>query len=419
MQKIVGNVLVIAGTALRVAESPSVEVRHAGDGSLATIYSTNSVHASQVKSNPFSADADGQYEYYTPNTRFTRNITGGGITGTETISDVHAFDPASHGLGNLAGVTLTSVASADVLVFNSATNQWVNVSIGTMVGYLGGTYVNVTGVSCGNPSLKFNPTSGFPVLDVTMVGTGWVQAWRTSSGYGGARTDVGFVDGNTGRWSLNRLEMMRWGAVTAPAIVGSNDLDTGIWWRAANVLSLTASGGAGFLDLAGTYIAQNVPSYMPAGSLTAPSLANSNGARDGLYFAAGQVALTASGGHTTAILSNCGFIVNNRIWGDAGGLTTSSYVITADATLALTDIGKILVGSHNTAAIGVRIPASGTVNFPIGYSIFIKRTGVASVTVVASSNVTVVAAALGVASKGMVQLYVHSSNVWWVDGATF
>ena len=417
MQKITNNTILVDGTIVRIASAQTIEVR-LRDGQLATIYSTNSVHASQVKSNGFVADADGQYEFYIPNTRFDVNATGGGISGTESLTDLLAFDPASHGLGNLAGVTLTSVASADALIFNSATNQWVNVPLTTAFGYIGGLYVNLTTVSCGTPLIRGAAGSGFPTLDIVMTGTGWVQAWRTSSGMGGATANVGYISPD-GIW-MKRYFASAWGSVTAPSLVASNDLDTGIWWRAANVLSITASGGAGFIDLAGTYLAQNVPSYMPAGTLTAPSLTASASVRDGLYFpAANQVALTASGGFATAILSNCGFVVNNRIHGDAGGLTTSNYVISADATLALADQGKMIVGSHATVAIGIRIPATGTLIFPTGASIFLKRTAAASYTVVASSNVTVVAAALGVASKSMIQLYVQAPNVWYVDGATF
>lgn len=390
MQKIVGNVLVIAGTVVRVADTPSVEVRYAGDGTLATIYSTNSL-GDTPKGNPFNADADGQYEFYIPNTRFTRNISGGGLVGTETISDVMAFDPAAH-------FAFSNLNSGYIPQQNSS-GIWSPVAPSTL------PFVNLTSVSCGNPSLKFNPTSGFPVLDVIMTGTGWVQAWRTSSGMGGTpvlamRLDnngVLTVSGNVVAAGVTLggggggTTAANWGTATGPIFTFSGALDDGMWLRSAHVLTLTASGGLAFIDLAGTYMAQNVPSYYPAGTAAAPTVANSNGARAGLYFPSVNVpGLTSSGGILTAILDAAsGFVLNSKTYvGNACGLTTSSQIITASKTIALADLGVTQVCSTGTN-ITITVPTNASVAVPVGSVLPLFRIGAGTVTVTSGGAVAI------------------------------
>lgn len=423
MMRMRGAVLAIDGTYLRPSASPTITVRLL-DGNLASIYATNSL--GDAKANPFAGGTDGEWDFYIGNTRCNVIPSGGTPVVVDSISDLLAFDPSVH-------FAFTNFNSGYVYVQNSsgiATPTNISSLLGAVDhGALAGLadddhaqYALISG------SRFFSGPVGLPAGSVTapsLVGTS--SALRSGVWFPAANQVAFSASGGLGdlrllgnALTLNIPFLVASGLVTAPIIAGSGDPDTGVWWRAANVLSLVASGGAGFMDIAGTYIAQNVPSYLPAGTAAAPSLANSNGARDGIYFSPPAVALSSSGGLMTAVLdARSGFNLNGRFNGDGGGLATSSYLISADATLALADQGKCLIGSHATVAIGLRIPANATVAFPLGASFLFARTAAASCTIINSSNVTVLAPAQSVASKSLMQGLKLGTDTWMLGGNLF
>jgi hypothetical protein len=62
---------------------------------------------------------------------------------------------------------------------------------------------------------------------------------------------------------------------------------------------------------------------------------------------------------------------------------------TASYTLAISDAGKLITASHASTAITITVPAGSSVAFPVGTHIDIARLGVAEVTIVGASGVTV------------------------------
>lgn len=61
---------------------------------------------------------------------------------------------------------------------------------------------------------------------------------------------------------------------------------------------------------------------------------------------------------------------------------------TADYTLALSDIGKVVEVSHASAKV-VTIPPNGTIAFPVGTVIEVCRMGAGAVTIAQGSGVTI------------------------------
>ncbi len=76
----------------------------------------------------------------------------------------------------------------------------------------------------------------------------------------------------------------------------------------------------------------------------------------------------------------------------ANGTFADAQVVndrTASYTLAISDAGKLITASHASTAITITVPAGSSVAFPVGTHVDIARLGVAQVTVVGASGVTV------------------------------
>lgn len=76
----------------------------------------------------------------------------------------------------------------------------------------------------------------------------------------------------------------------------------------------------------------------------------------------------------------------------ANGTFADAQVVndrTASYTLAISDAGKLIAASHASTAITITVPAGSAVAFPVGTHVDIARLGVAQVTVVGASGVTV------------------------------
>ena len=103
------------------------------------------------------------------------------------------------------------------------------------------------------------------------------------------------------------------------------------------------------------------------------------------------------------------------------GTIIPQVLFTADATLALSDLGKHLYSTLSTANT-ITIPDNGTVVWPVGSAITIVNQGTANISLVQSSGVSLYMAgnttssSRNVASYGMATLLNVSANVWFING---
>ena len=103
------------------------------------------------------------------------------------------------------------------------------------------------------------------------------------------------------------------------------------------------------------------------------------------------------------------------------GTIIPQVLFTADATLALSDLGKHLYSTLSTANT-ITIPDNGTVVWPVGSAITIVNQGTANISLVQASGVSLYMAgnttssSRNVASYGMATLLNVSANVWFING---
>lgn len=88
MQKYQNNVQTLDGRAIVGA---SVTVTEFPGGAPATVYNSN---GSGVITQPILTNGDGEFAFYAANGRYQLQITGGGISVAQTITDIVLFDPA-------------------------------------------------------------------------------------------------------------------------------------------------------------------------------------------------------------------------------------------------------------------------------------------------------------------------------------
>lgn len=365
------------GLLVRVVSQPTVRVKHFGDGSDAAIYATNSIHASQVKSNPFTGNADGSYDYYVPDTRINVEISGGTppLAATVVSSDQIAYDPFvhfSHSNLNSGYVYQQNSAglAAPVSVF----------SLGLVAA--GADYVRLNAVSSGGATLQYNPGSGFPVLDVVNIGSGWIQAWRTSSGHGGTQTNAAMLD------------------VAGFSVGGRPNLAS---LSPARAITINASGTNAYASF------ELVREFNFIGALRLRGPSNDNDIY--LYNNTNNALIlgTSGGGLLGTLHAASGFTLSGKTFiGNACGLTTSSAIITASKAIAAGDFGVTQVCSTATNITLTLSNGTGTV----GQVLPIFRAGAGTVTVTSGGSVTILGKQFTVNSLSGASLECIASNVW-------
>lgn len=95
MQKYQNNVQTLDGRAIVGA---SVTVTEYPGGAPATVYNAN---GSGVITQPILTNGDGEFAFYAANGRYQLQITGGGISVAQTITDVILFDPTDAGAASI------------------------------------------------------------------------------------------------------------------------------------------------------------------------------------------------------------------------------------------------------------------------------------------------------------------------------
>ena len=200
MQRFLGLVIDADGTPM---SGVTVTVKKAGTGTNATLYSDN-VYTS--KSNGFTNDSDGSYEFYSPNGRIDIIFTKGGKTFTDANSaDVILYDPADDSLAVKcvneflapyfpgAGVVLTdgqqwSRQGSVVSVTGDTTyrNGWLDVLES------GGTQGGITHVNTGTAvALNWVPSTDLLVMDLRVEKQGDAVAGTRRVGLGSAGLSAG------------------------------------------------------------------------------------------------------------------------------------------------------------------------------------------------------------------------------------
>ena len=100
-------------------------------------------------------------------------------------------------------------------------------------------------------------------------------------------------------------------------------------------------------------------------------------------------------------------------------LTRDVLTKTADYTLILTDVGKV-VEANKATAISITVPANATVAFPVGTLIRVVQIGAGATTIVATGGVTISPIAtktLVLAGQyGVALLYKRATDTWILSG---
>lgn len=102
MQKYQNNVQTLDGRAIVGA---SVTVTEFPGGAPATVYNSN---GSGVITQPILTNGDGEFAFYAANGRYQLQVTGGGISVAQTITDVILFDPSDGGAIDAEDISYTA-----------------------------------------------------------------------------------------------------------------------------------------------------------------------------------------------------------------------------------------------------------------------------------------------------------------------
>lgn len=182
MQKYQNNVQTLDGRAIVGA---SVTVTQYPGGAPATVYNQN---GSGVITQPILTNGDGEFAFYAANGRYQLQITGGGISVAQTITDVILFDPseaidAAEDAGDLTGVEFVPVSRGSGVLKTTLTAiaQW---TISTFQGF--------TSAASGAIALTVAKTLGLIPIYPEFFGangdgtddTAALQAWLNALGSG-------------------------------------------------------------------------------------------------------------------------------------------------------------------------------------------------------------------------------------------
>ena len=212
----------LTSTTLVQLSAPSCTVTvYVHGGGLATIYSDNS---STPLANPFTANSNGQWQWYAANGRYDVAMSGGALTGTVTISDILLADPTGGSL-DLSSI-IAATGSNSINSGNNGAQVW-NWAL-TSASLTAFTFGEATAASgsgdllvavktlAGSTAVPLTVTdslTGSQTLPALSLGCTWnttgvvdacllVNATNTASGAGSLLADLQV--GGSSKWSLDK-----------------------------------------------------------------------------------------------------------------------------------------------------------------------------------------------------------------------
>ena len=121
------------------------------------------------------------------------------------------------------------------------------------------------------------------------------------------------------------------GTNSAPSLTNTGDTDTGIYFPAADTVSIT-TGGTKRFDVTTTSVDVALPVNFPAGSDSGPSIAYSSDTDTGIYFSSAKVAVTVSGTEEVSVGTNGMQLTSSLGVGTGASGTTGEIRATNDIT---------------------------------------------------------------------------------------
>jgi len=241
--------------------------------------------------------------------------TGGFVTiGTEAISYTsktgNSLNGVVRGADGTVAASHANLAPTFLFVVAAHHNELkdeviaVETDINARIGVPGGTNtLKVVAGTAADPSIEF--PSGNGIYD---AGVGGVQISRLSAQV--ARFDSTILLINPVQ--LSDVLQMPIGSVTAPSIAQTSDLNTGLYWSATDVLSVTA-GGSNVVSFKGTPAFQTIFNSS-TGVGTRPSIAFSGSETTG-FINSGTTINIMNSGSTNYTFSSSGVFQGN--WGNS------------------------------------------------------------------------------------------------------
>jgi hypothetical protein len=294
-------------------------------------------------------------------------ITSTGNVGIGTTAPAEALQISS---GNLRLTNGTAFSTANSLVreinvVSGSANQFITSSIGFRTGAFSDEGVITFGTALNASS----PTERMRILSTGLVGINETAPSAQLQVKSGATTRVPLiVDTISGFDQALGLEEFRVNTSVVARINGFGSFAT-----LGSIFNLTNINNANITPAStGTSITRNIADTNPA---LIVNLANAS--------ATGNIQVWQKAGSAVAQISNAGIFV--------GQSRPTRTDITANATLALADEGKVLRVNPVTAAdnITITVPPNGDVAFVVDTEIAIVRFNTGTVTIVAGSGVTI------------------------------
>jgi hypothetical protein len=308
-----------------------------------------------------TANADGSSEVARMVIRADGNV---GI-GTTTPAEALQISSGNLRLTNGTAFSTANSLVREINVVSGSANQFITSSIGFRTGAFSDEGVITFGTALNASS----PTERMRILSTGLVGINETTPTAQLQVKSGATTRIPLiVDTISGFDQALGLEEFRVNTSVVARINGFGSFAT-----LGSIFNLTNINNANITPAStGTSITRNIADTNPA---LIVNLQNSS--------ATGNIQVWQKAGSAVAQISNAGIFV--------GQSRPTRTDITANATLALADEGKVLRVNPVTAAdnITITVPPNGDVAFVVDTEIAIVRFNTGTVTIVAGSGVTI------------------------------